>query len=70
MSSSPQEPKGIFDGFDFWDYLAVWVCSDLGATGIILFLTGAGGYFQLAVALGLWALHEHSVAQQVKDGER
>ena len=70
MKSSSNEPKGIFDGFDIWDYLAVWVCADFGSAGIILLLTGGGVTFQLAVAVGLWALHESSVRMQVADGDR
>lgn len=70
MQSSPKEPKGFFDGFDIWDWLAIYVCSDLGSTGIILLFTGGNGIWYLVIAWCLWWIHIYNVKTQIEQGTK
>ena len=70
MKSSPEEPKGFFDGFDFWDWLAIYVVSDFGATGIMTLITTGTFSWLLVIAPAFWWLHLFTVRNQIRDGER
>jgi hypothetical protein len=70
MESLPKEPKGFFDGFTLWDWFIIWVTSDLGSTGLVLFFTGGNGFWYLVLAWGLWWLHIYNLEEAIKRGER
>ncbi len=70
MPSSPSEPKGFFDGFDFWDWFVIYLVSDMGSAGIMAFVTAGSITLALALAPILWWLHLAVVRKQIKDGTR
>jgi len=69
MSSSNQEPKKFFAGFNLEDYFIIFVCSDLISSGILVLF---GGAFPWALILGgcIWWLHEFNTRNQIATGRR
>jgi hypothetical protein len=70
MKSSPEEPKGFFDGFTLWDWLAIWVVSDVSSASIMAIVAGTGGGWGLVLAACLWWLHLFNVRNDIRDGTR
>jgi hypothetical protein len=70
MKSSPEEPKGFFDGFTLWDWFTIWVVSDVGSAGVMALIAGTGGIWSVVAASCLWWLHIYNVRNEIADGRR
>jgi len=72
MTSSPKEPKSLFSGFRLWDWLVIWIVSDLGSTGLVSLVTTGltPAIWILIVAVGGWMLHEWNVRYDIERGIR
>jgi hypothetical protein len=58
--------------FRFWDWLIIWVCADLGSSGVVTVAGGmlAGGTWLILIAFGAWYIYETHVREQVRKGIR
>lgn len=70
MQSSPKEPKSFFDGFTIWDWLTIWIVSDVASTGIMALIAGTGGFWSIVAASCLWWIHIYNVQNEIRDGKR
>lgn len=71
MSSSPQEPKGFFDGFKVWDFVVIFIVADVMTGSILGILAGtAGAIWTFILGYCCWWLHIYNVKDAIKEGRR